>query len=102
MCFDITTGNKKFVITDPSMNTVYAIEYDPKNQVMHAATGDNHNLKAFGLTFDMNPINFGKLVQKWSHQTEDLSGAHDIAVSPDTKHVYIGQLNGEIDSFKYV
>ncbi len=101
MCFDTKTGNKKFVITDPNMKTVYAVEYDPINQVMHAVTGDNHDSEAVGLTFDASPINFGKLIQKWSQKTGNLGEAHDIAVSPDTKHIYVGQLNGEIDAFTY-
>lgn len=101
VCFDIESGNKRFAITDPDMKTVYAMEHDPINQVMHVATGDNHDAEALGLTFDVSPINFGKLNQKWSHKTEDLTGAHDIALSMDTKNIYIGQLNGEIDQFTY-
>ena len=70
VCFDIESGNKRFAITDPDMKTVYAMEHDPINQVLHVATGDNHDAEALGLTFDVSPINFGKLNQKWSHKTE--------------------------------
>lgn len=103
VCFDIESGDKRYVINDPSMKTVYAIKYDPLNQVIQAATGDNHDLEAYGLTFDVDPIsvNFGKLIQKWSHKTEDLAGAHDIAISPQADKIYIGQLNGEVDEFDY-
>lgn len=101
VCFDIESSDRRFVITDPSMRTVYAIVYDRVNQVIHAATGDNHNIEAFGLTFNASPIGFGQLVQKWSHKSEDLSGVHDIAISQDTKRVYVGQLNGELDEFTF-
>lgn len=101
VCFDIESGDRRFVITDPSMKTVYAIVYDPINQVIHAATGDNRGMEAIGLTFDASPIGFGKLLQKWSHKSEDLTGVHDIAISQDSKRVYVGQLNGEIDEFTY-
>lgn len=101
VCFDVETGNKRFVITYPSMKTVYAIEFDELNQVLHAVTGDNHFSKSFGLTFDVSPLNFGKFVQKWSHGTADLSDAHDLAISPDTKTIYVGQLNSELDFFSY-
>jgi len=32
---------------------------------------------------------------------QDLVGVHDIAISPDMKKIYVGQLNGELDEFKY-
>ena len=70
MCFDIESGDKRFVITDPNMATVYAIQYDPINKVIHAATGSNKNLEAFGLTFDANIEEFGKLIQKWTPKNE--------------------------------
>lgn len=101
VCFDIDSGNKRFVMKDKNMKTVYGITHDPLNQVIHAATGDNHNIEAVGITFDVSPIDFGKMLQTWSHKSEDLAGAHDIAVSPDAKRIYIGQLNGEIDQFTY-
>lgn len=101
VCFDIDSGDKRFVITDQNMETVYAIVYDPINQVIHAATGDNRNKESFGLTFDASPINFGNLIQKWSHKNEDLSDAHDIAISPNGNKIYIGQLNGELDLFDF-
>lgn len=101
VCFDIESGDRRFVITDADMNTVYGIVHDPINQLFHVATGENRNAEAVGLTFDVSPINFGKMIQKWTHKTEDLSGAHDIAISPDSKHIYIGQLNGELDEFLY-
>lgn len=101
VCFDIKSGDRRFVMTDPSMKTVYAIVYDPINLVIHAATGENSGEEAVGLTFDASPIGFGNLLQKWSHKTEDLAGVHDIAISPDTKRIYVGQLNGELDEFVY-
>lgn len=101
VCFDIDSGNKRFVIKDENMRTVYGIAHDPLNQVIHAATGDNHRKEAVGLTFDASPINFGKMLQTWAHKTEDLAEAHDIAISPDSKRIYVGQLNGEIDQFSY-
>jgi len=101
LCFDITTGIKKAEITNSDMKTVYAIEYDPFNQVIHAVTGSNKFMPSSGLTFSASTDNFGMFIQKWKPTTEDLTDAHDIAVSPDSKHIYIGQINGEIDEFSY-
>ncbi len=70
VCFDVKSGDKRFVVSDPSMKTVYAIVYDPVNLVIHAATGENKGEDAVGLTFDVSPIGFGSLLQKWSHKTE--------------------------------
>lgn len=47
------------------MRQVYAIEYDPVNEVIHAATGINYGIKSIGLTFSANAGSFGKLLQKW-------------------------------------
>jgi len=52
------------------MKTVYAIASDPVNLVIHAATGENKGEDPVGLTFDVSPIGFGKLLQKWAHKTE--------------------------------
>ena len=48
------------------MLTVYAIRYDEENNVLHAATGDNKQAEAVGLTFDASKEGFGKLLQKWN------------------------------------
>lgn len=101
ICFDITTGIKKAEIVNSSMRTVYAIEYDPFNQVIHAITGSNSYMPSYGLTFNANTDNFGNLIQKWQTTSEDLTDSHDIAISPDSKHIYVGQLNGEIDEFSF-
>jgi len=100
VCFDIPTGDKRFVIEHKDMKTVYAIVYDPMNELLHVVTGDNHNSESTGLTFDMSPINFGALHNKWSDKDVDMSEAHDIALSLNAKQIYIGQLNGEIDQFE--
>jgi hypothetical protein len=47
------------------MNTVYAIEYDPINEVLHAVTGVNSGEQQVGLTFDASKESFGKLLQHW-------------------------------------
>jgi hypothetical protein len=52
-------------ITNPNMNTVYSIVYDPVNKVIHAATGSNQGAKSVGLTFSANNKSFGKLLQIW-------------------------------------
>lgn len=101
VCFDIDTGIKKHEITDSSMLTVYAIKYDPDHEVLHAATGDNHNREASGLTFDAKAENFGKLLKKWDSENRDLKEVHDIAISPEGSAIYVGQLNGEIDEFTF-
>lgn len=100
VCFDIKTGDKRFVIEHRDMETVYAIVYDPINDLLHAATGDNHRAESIGLTFDMSPLFFGDFLYKWSDKNVELSAAHDIALSPDAKKIYVGQLNGEIDQFE--
>jgi hypothetical protein len=66
VCFDISSGEKVHEITHPDMQTVYAIKYDPMNQVLHAATGDNHRAEASGFTFDASKENFGKFLDKWA------------------------------------
>lgn len=101
ICFDIKSGEKKQEIKNSNMKTVYAIEYDPFNQVIHAATGSNNYMPSFGLTFSTDDDTFGTLIQRWQPNKEDLSDSHDIAVSPDSRKVYIGQLNGEIDEFLF-
>ena len=70
VCFDITSGEKKAEITDSDMETVYSIEYDPINEVLHAATGENHGRDAIGLTFKADAENFGKLLQKWNAERD--------------------------------
>lgn len=65
VCFDVKTGKKKHEITHPDMATVYAIEYDPIKEVLHAVTGSNFGRTALGLTFDASEANFGKFVQEW-------------------------------------
>jgi len=52
------------------MKTVYAIEYDPFNQVIHAATGSNSYMPSFGLTFSTDDATFGTLVQRWQPDKE--------------------------------
>jgi len=101
ICFDITSGIKKAEILNSNMKTVYAIEYDPFNQVIHAVTGSNSYMPSYGLTFSADTDNFGKLLHKWQTSNEDLTDSHDIAVSPDSKRIYVGQLNGEIDEFLF-
>lgn len=83
------------------METVYAIQYDSKNQVLHAATGENKGKEAVGLTFDAKKDTFGKFLQKWNGDNRDLKETHDLAVSSDNSEIYLGQLNGEIDEFTY-
>lgn len=61
----MSSGEKVSEITDSNMRTVYAIKYDPINEVLHAATGDNRRRDAGGLTFVAKKDNFGKLIQKW-------------------------------------
>lgn len=101
ICFDTETAKKTYDITDESMKTVYAIRYDPINQVIHAATGENKGSEALGLTFDASEKNFGKIVQRWNGEGRDLADSHDLAVSPDGSNIYFAQLNGEIDEFEY-
>lgn len=66
VCFDIASGKKVKEIVHDDMATVYAIKYDPTEQVLHAATGDNHGGDGLGFTFDASKDNFGTFVQKWS------------------------------------
>ena len=47
------------------MKTVYAIEYDPFDQVIHAVTGSNGYMPSYGLTFGTDSNDFGKFLQKW-------------------------------------
>ncbi len=83
------------------MKTVYAIEYDPLNEVMHAVTGENHGHESIGLTFRADKEHFGVLQQKWNADNDDLSNTHDLAISPDGSKLYLGQLNAEIDLFAF-
>ena len=69
VCFDIDSGDKKAEITNKDMKTVYSIEYDPINEVLHAATGENHGNDAIGLTFNANEKEFGTFLQKWNGET---------------------------------
>jgi peptidylamidoglycolate lyase len=101
VCFDIDSGAKKAEITNENMNTVFSIEYDPINEVLHAATGQNNGAKALGLTFKADAKNFGKLLQIWNGEKYDIFDTHDMAISPDGSKVYLGQLNSEIDLFSY-
>lgn len=101
ICFDMSTGEKKKEIKNSNMKTVYAIEYDPFSQVIHAVTGSNSYMPSYGLTFSTDSDSFGTLVQRWQPENEDLTDSHDIAVSPDSSKIYIGQLNGEIDEFSF-
>jgi hypothetical protein len=66
VCFDISNGDKKHELIDSDMSTVYAIRYDPKNEVLHAVTGENRELEALGLTFDAKENSFGALLLKWN------------------------------------
>jgi hypothetical protein len=66
ICFDIDSGEKKAEITNNDMKTVYSIEYDPINEVLHAATGENHGHDAMGLTFKADEKDFGKFLQNWN------------------------------------
>jgi len=71
--FDLDSAEKKKVITNTNIlmcmllntKTVYAIEYDPLNGVIHAATGSNGFMPAYGLTFSTDANDFCKLLQKW-------------------------------------
>lgn len=101
VCFDLESGEKKAELTNGNMKTVYSIEYDPINEVLHAATGENHGHEAVGLTFKASEKDFGKFLQKWNAKTHDLHDTHDLAISPDGSKIYLGQLNAEIDLFSY-
>ena len=48
------------------MKTVYAIEYDPLNEVIQAVTGPNNRVEAEILTFDARKDSFGKLLKRAS------------------------------------
>ena len=48
------------------MKTVYAIEYDPLNEVIQAVTGPNNREEAEILTFDARKDSFGKLLKRAS------------------------------------
>jgi hypothetical protein len=65
VCFDLDSAEKKHVITNTNMKTVYAIEYDPFDQVIHAVTGSNGYMPSYGLTFGTGSDDFGKFLQKW-------------------------------------
>lgn len=101
VCFDANTGEKKYTIKDSHMNTVYAIEYDPINEVIQAVTGENKGKEAVGLTFDASEANFGSLLKIWKPKHVNLVEAHDLAISLDGSRIYTGQLNGEIDEFYF-
>lgn len=105
VCFDIEhdgmTKNDHIAITDPKMRTVYAIQYDQANEVLHAVTGENHRQPAIGLTFDAAKSAFGKLIQRWDAEKVDLADAHAMAISKDGSRLFVGQLNGQINEFSY-
>ena len=69
VCFDVESGEKKTEITNENMKTVYSIEYDPINEVLHAVTGENHGYDAVGLTFKADEKEFGNFVQKWNAES---------------------------------
>ena len=66
VCFDIDSGEIVHEISDEKMKTVYAIRYDPVNEVIHAATGENNGFEALGITFSAKKDTFGKMLQKWN------------------------------------
>lgn len=101
VCFDIESGEPVVQITDKNMATVYAIEYDPVNEVLQAVTGDNASEKPVGLTFSAKKENFGHRLLIWDADKNDLKRAHDIALTRDGSKIFLGQLNGEIDEFSY-
>ncbi|CAF0847958.1 unnamed protein product [Brachionus calyciflorus] len=101
VCFDITSRKKKYDIRHDDMKNCYAIEYDPNNQLLHAATGYNSGQDAYGFTFYADHENFGQFKQKWNSPKIELNEVHDLALSPDGSTIYMGQLNGEIDEFTY-
>lgn len=99
VCFDQSTGKKVSTIQNEHMKTVYAIEYDPVNEVIQAVTGENHGQPSTGLTFDAAESNFGNLLSVWKPKHVNLAEVHDIAISYDGGRVFTGQLNGELDEF---
>lgn len=52
------------------MLTVYAIKYDPVNNVLHAATGENKNTEATGFTFDASEKGFGNFLNEWETENK--------------------------------
>ncbi len=64
VCFDISSRKKAFDLKDSTMKTVYAIEYDPLNEVIHAVTGPNNRVEAEILTFDARKDSFGELLKR--------------------------------------
>ena len=59
------SGDKKSTIKHPKMNTVYAVKFDPVNEVLHAVTGENRGEVATGITFDATATYFGKQIEIW-------------------------------------
>ena len=84
------TGRFVRSITDPRFGKVFAISYDKGDQLMYVVNGETGMNKVKGFTVDLN----GNVQEPaWGPTHSDFDQPHDIAVSPDSHHVYVAEIH---------
>ncbi|KAL3866558.1 hypothetical protein ACJMK2_043847 [Sinanodonta woodiana] len=103
-CFEagLTDTNRTgiFLRSIPSDHgRIFAISYDPTNRNMYAVTGsDPMGIKPpVGLTMNLN----GKLLEIWGPTNTDFEAPHDLAVSPDGRELYVGDIGHDPVVWKF-
>lgn len=82
------TGRFVKSISDPRFGKVFAISYDPTDKMLYVVNGQSGMNRVAGFTVDLN----GQIQEAWEPNTEDFDEPHDVAVSPDGHHVYVGEI----------
>lgn len=83
------TGRFVRSITDPRFGRVFAISYDKRDKLMYVVNGETGRNQVKGFTVDLN----GNVLEPaWGPAHNDFDEPHDIAVSPDSQHVYVAEI----------
>lgn len=74
----------------PGRGTIFAIEYDPNDDVLYAVNGPGIGIIE-GFTLDMN----GNILETWGPDTQEFEQPHDVTVSHDGADVYVGDIGAD-------
>ncbi|CAF0765592.1 unnamed protein product [Adineta ricciae] len=93
VCFNIKSaeGKVKTIIEHPSLNTIYALTYNPLKNHLYAISGTGVRTDAVGYTFSADSKSFGRLLSIWK-ANEKFGEPHDLAMSNNGQFLFVGEI----------
>ncbi|CAH1796903.1 unnamed protein product [Owenia fusiformis] len=80
-------GKYNATFTDPRFGSVYALTFDVEDGLFYLVNGDTEDVRGFTI----NPEE-GQILEIWSPDQTGFTTPHDVAVSPDGRSVYVGEI----------